>query len=966
VRKPGLQVQGLECRTVPATLDFSNGTVLFTGASGINDTLTVTQANGFYTVSDSADTIALTPTAVSAGWSGSGTNAVTGPTAGAANLSFGLAGGSDTLGTVLAGAANLTVTGAASLDVAGLVSTSGTVTISGVNAVTDVTGVGSLQSTASTRTNPTTIFLSAGNEIGTAGNNLIISANANVSATAGSGGVFITSTNGMSVTASASGVGNVSVTNTSGPLAVSSGGIDSSAAITGNVSLSCAGSVTLNGNIGSNQFSGTISIAADTSGTTTSTKTAAYEQNGQFLTTTSTSSSAATITVNTPTSGVGYADLGQGSIGGTGGGTITVYSYGGSIAWSNASALGTWSSTAPQTGIDGAGSNSAVLAASNYVFSTTGNGGIGTSARPIQAASYAFKQNQGGPNSAKGSATLSAGTGGIYLVDWAPGGAINSALTLDSAIAAGGTIRVATAMATGHPLWVSGQVWTGSGSIELYSDDNITLQGATIGGVYQGVPYSGTVDLEANRDAAHGQTLSMEDGSSITTTASKGTVINLTDAPSIDGYDFVDTYIPAGGVDLENVTCGNGGTIVVNAAADAGAEGLDSNQQGSIIQQNNTSLNAGPNGTVDLTARAWDTSNNTPVGSIGVGVQGAQSQTPYAAEPFPVTIAAGTIKVSTTGTTLSGSGAVNIVTLDPATVTVLSGANPTSTAYQADNLDANITIQGESAAGPLTVAAVATGPGTATSGEYAGTITLSDPVGVVVAGSLGNSTTGLITVTGPLSGSGTISLGTNKLVLSQSAPSVFAGVISGHHSVDVGGGGTLTLTATENYTLGTTIEPGTTLLVNGSIATCGGVTVDAGAVLGGDGTLGAVTVYGTLAPGTPGATGILTTGQLTFDSTGALEINLNGTTPGSGYSQVVASGPIALNGATLIVQIGSSLTVTTADSFDILVNTSGQAITGTFANLPEGGAGTTSNGPTYQATYLGGISGYDVVLTLLP
>lgn len=48
---------------------------------GVNNNLTVSVGGGNYTFADSGETITLTATALAAGWTGSGTNTVTGPTA---------------------------------------------------------------------------------------------------------------------------------------------------------------------------------------------------------------------------------------------------------------------------------------------------------------------------------------------------------------------------------------------------------------------------------------------------------------------------------------------------------------------------------------------------------------------------------------------------------------------------------------------------------------------------------------------------------------------------------------------------------------------------------------------------------------------------------------------------------------------------------------------------------------------
>ena len=77
---------------------------------------------------------------------------------------------------------------------------------------------------------------------------------------------------------------------------------------------------------------------------------------------------------------------------------------------------------------------------------------------------------------------------------------------------------------------------------------------------------------------------------------------------------------------------------------------------------------------------------------------------------------------------------------------------------------------------------------------------------------------------------------------------------------------------------------------------------------------------------------------------------------------MVASGPINLGGATLNASIGGGYTPTLGDQLTIIHNTSGSAITGTFAQLAEG-SGVTISGSLFRITYQGGSSHQDVVLT---
>ena len=188
------------------------------------------------------------------------------------------------------------------------------------------------------------------------------------------------------------------------------------------------------------------------------------------------------------------------------------------------------------------------------------------------------------------------------------------------------------------------------------------------------------------------------------------------------------------------------------------------------------------------------------------------------------------------------------------------------------------------------------------------------------------------------------------------------GVISGSAGLAASGGGTLDLEVANTYTGLTNINgSGTTVLVDGTI---GAVQVNTAAVLGGIGTVGNVTSNGgTISPGD--SPGVLNSGSLTLDSNSTFLAELDGTTPGNGttgYDQVVASGAISLGGAKLSASIGGSYTPTLGDQLTIIQNTSGSAITGAFALLPEGSAVRIS-GSLFRITYQGGSNNQDVVLT---
>lgn len=212
-----------------------------------------------------------------------------------------------------------------------------------------------------------------------------------------------------------------------------------------------------------------------------------------------------------------------------------------------------------------------------------------------------------------------------------------------------------------------------------------------------------------------------------------------------------------------------------------------------------------------------------------------------------------------------------------------------------------------------------------------------------------------------LSGSGNIQFGAGGYVIpgDAGASSTFSGVASGDGYFWKVGSGVLTLTGDNNYTGQTRVQAGT-LLVNGSQPQSN-VRVESGATLGGRGTVGIILGEGTLAPGA--SPGCLTSSNLTFAATGNYRVELNGTTPCSGYDQMIVRGTNALANATLtVIPAFPPGQPTVGDQFVILNNDGADPITGTFAGLPNG-ATFNAGDIGFRINYNGG-TGNDVVLTV--
>ena len=173
-----------------------------------------------------------------------------------------------------------------------------------------------------------------------------------------------------------------------------------------------------------------------------------------------------------------------------------------------------------------------------------------------------------------------------------------------------------------------------------------------------------------------------------------------------------------------------------------------------------------------------------------------------------------------------------------------------------------------------------------------------------------------------------LSPGTPALTIgTDNSDSNFEGLIAdanGPGGIKKVGTGTLSLSAANTYTGGTTIDGGTLLANNttGSATGSGAVQVNSGATLGGTGsTSGAVNATGgTIAPGA--SVGVLSVGSVTFDanSTFAVELAGSGGVAGTDFDQLAVTGTAQISaGATLDVVLDGNFSPSTGDVFPVLV-----------------------------------------------
>ncbi|MFN6051682.1 MAG: Ig-like domain-containing protein, partial [Planctomycetia bacterium] len=204
-----------------------------------------------------------------------------------------------------------------------------------------------------------------------------------------------------------------------------------------------------------------------------------------------------------------------------------------------------------------------------------------------------------------------------------------------------------------------------------------------------------------------------------------------------------------------------------------------------------------------------------------------------------------------------------------------------------------------------------------------------------------NAGTGIINLAGNVTGNGS----NNPLkVITSGAGSTTA---SGVNTAELqSSSGVVTIANPSDQTGGYRISGGT--LQGGTMAKVGYIYAQTGTSI--------------LAPGINGP-GMMHTNFLSLSSGNTLQIDLQGTIPGTSYDQIIAciSGNVNLNGATL--NLSSTFLGNQGTVFTIIDNQDPTAaIQGTFAGLSEG-AVVTVNGRAYQISYVGG-TGNDVTLTV--
>jgi len=231
---------------------------------------------------------------------------------------------------------------------------------------------------------------------------------------------------------------------------------------------------------------------------------------------------------------------------------------------------------------------------------------------------------------------------------------------------------------------------------------------------------------------------------------------------------------------------------------------------------------------------------------------------------------------------------------------------------------------------------------------------------------------------GSLEGEGTVTLGGHALIIgSNNLSTIFSGLIQdgiAPGAITKIGTGTLTLSAANSYTGGTTISSGILFVsnLNGSGTGTGAVSVNAG-TLGGSGIIAGAVTVGTntgvqafLAPskGAKKPATLIIQGALTLNDDSTYTYTFKKNRNGTKADQVIANGVTINSGAMIALSGHTSVALRQGLVLTLISNTSANPISGTFSNLPDGGI-VTINGNNLQASYEGG-DGNDLTLTVVP
>jgi autotransporter-associated beta strand protein len=506
--------------------------------------------------------------------------------------------------------------------------------------------------------------------------------------------------------------------------------------------------------------------------------------------------------------------------------------------------------------------------------------------------------NEAGNNILRGNITCAAGGGNTKIT------VVAGTLTLEGTVSPNTTGRTFVLGGAGTGFCngvISSGIATRSLAVTKADAGTWTLSGANT--------YSGTTTVSAGT-LLLGNASALGNGGSTIGNANGGTTVTAGATLDLNGQQGINERITVNGNGVGGV-----GGLVNNSATGASIAGgvvssISTTAGGThstvpVVTITGTGSGATATATLGVTAASFTINGGTTVYSAaptvaisGGGGSGAAA-TAVLSGGTSGTVTGITITTANAGT---GFTSAPTITFSGGTVTT-AGTNPTGTGNATNFIVSAITVTNPGSG--------YTSPPTVSFGSGTGTTATANLSTVI----LGAATT--------IGGSGDITIDSG---------------VSGNFALTKAGAGTLTLNGTSSNASSTTINAGT-LRGEGSFA--GNLVINGGAH----------------APGN--SPGIATTsGSYTLAAAATLQIEINGTSPGTQHDQVSVGGTVTLAGA---LDLAAAPALAANSTFTIINNTGAGAVSGTFASKPQN-AEFYEDGQWWRISYTGG-TGNDVVLT---
>ena len=520
-----------------------------------------------------------------------------------------------------------------------------------------------------------------------------------------------------------------------------------------------------------------------------------------------------------------------------------------------------------------------------------------------------------------------------------------------------------------------------SGKNVVINDINaLILNASTISGTL-GVTTNGAISNSGGLVVTGASTFAAGSGNDITlNVANDFSSVGITSGKNVTIYDInalaLNAITISGDLDIYASINGNGVITQNGALAIGGDTTIKTNDNVTLENSANiftgsfgvTALN--PNTVKVVDSTPLDLSASTMVGNLIATSKGAITQSGILDVLFRSEFKAGTgsdITLNNLNNTLASG-----VSFDGANVTINNSVDLNIEGTAAGNLDINT-------AGKLTDISAVNVSNNATF-QVSGTGNTIDLDSLAVIGFItvntmdGNATIvnandinfsgnvmGIFTITalaGGISDVGPLNA-QNGLVLAAPGFSTITQDLLGTGGLVFNGTGTLTLDGDNSFS-GNTILTAGILVLNGSLGNSN-VQVTGGMMRGSGPVASLTSTGGTVRPGqSPGV--FDSAGNVSLGKGSSYIVELDGTTPGTGYSQVIGTN-ITL-GSTLALTTSTGFNPQVGERFTIVFNNGTNRVNGTFAGLPENA--TVSLGVLrFHITYKGGPDGNNVVLTAI-